>query len=189
MAVITGNLCVDCGVDVPGRRKYCPDCRLKFRAALAKTSYQAGCEVRNHLPAEPPPMEVHRITREEELALLAGTFSLGQPIELRLPGLQKFVYRFWNAAGDCLYVGKTTAPDPIIRAYKHSYTTSWWPEVARADYVNVEGDLNAAETCQIAELRPKYNIAKNPTDQVAPSRNWNRVVRQLVPDPDNCERE
>jgi hypothetical protein len=88
--------------------------------------------------------------------------EFGEPIELALPEEQQaFVYRLWNAAGECLYVGQTTRP-VIVRLCQHRYTQPWWDEVARADYVEVlDGDLDWAEECQIAELHPKYNVAKN----------------------------
>ena len=73
------------------------------------------------------------------------------------------VYRLWDKAGTCLYVGKSVRSHPLLRIAQHS-TKSWWNEVASADYVTVEkfSDLNRAEAEQIYTLNPRHNIYGKP---------------------------
>ncbi len=83
------------------------------------------------------------------------------------------VYRLWNAAGECLYVGKTAQHHPLLRVLGHR-GASWWPEVARADFIPVKDwaavvefeevpgrwgrtVLDVFEQAQIHEQRPKHN--------------------------------
>jgi hypothetical protein len=77
------------------------------------------------------------------------------------PGTQ-FVYRLWDAGGECLYVGQHTGVHPAVRITTHEREKPWWPEVARIDYAVVDGDLNDAEVEQIHALLPKYNVANAP---------------------------
>ena len=86
--------------------------------------------------------------------------KLSDPIEVPLRP-RACVYRLWGEDGVCLYVGKTQVLFPEIRIGQHEQQ-SWWPEVARIDYVEVvRGSLAGAERAQIQELRPKYNSQHN----------------------------
>lgn len=84
--------------------------------------------------------------------------NLSDPILLDLKP-RAWVYRLWNADGDCLYVGQHRGFNPATRITKHSTTQPWWNEVTRADYVEVllEGDLDIAEKQQIHDLNARYN--------------------------------
>jgi hypothetical protein len=132
------RLCADCRIGIGHRgngANRCEACQRLFRKEIQ------GAKAEAERMVNPP--------------------HLGDPIELALPtGQEAFVYRLWNSAAECLYVGKTTQL-VLLRVMEHRYQP-WWPEVARADYVAVlDGDLDWAEECQIAELRPKHNVAKN----------------------------
>jgi hypothetical protein len=80
---------------------------------------------------------------------------LSEPVELSLETKQ-FVYRLWAEDGTCLYVGQHKGFHPSVRVAQH-HNKDWWPEVARADYVEVDGNLDHAETEQIRQLSPKHN--------------------------------
>jgi hypothetical protein len=101
-----------------------------------------------------------------------GAPQFGEVQELELPtGQESFIYRLWNSAGECLYVGKTIQLHPLCRVAEHQ-KQEWWSEVARADYVSVVGDLSLAEAKQIKDLNPKYNV-------VRPSYDVDLVIRAL----------
>ena len=83
--------------------------------------------------------------------------KLSEPIPLDLTP-QNWVYRLWNADGDCLYVGQHKGIHPVSCVRQHRTQQPWWHEVARADYVEVlEGELDIAEKQQIHDLNPRYN--------------------------------
>lgn len=77
--------------------------------------------------------------------------------EIPVNGTVYAVYRLWNAAGNCLYVGKSAQVHPILRVISHR-SKAWWGEVARADFITVAPEsLDRAELDQIAIWVPKYN--------------------------------
>lgn len=69
----------------------------------------------------------------------------------------RFVYTFWNATGECLYVGCTV--NFAQRMGKHQGQQPWWPEVVAIDvarYPDLDAGL-AAEKARIKELDPIHN--------------------------------
>jgi hypothetical protein len=150
--------CADCGESLASQAIRCGPCEIVY-------TYEREEFARCKLAAESVPPR------------------FGEPVELQLSSDQVgFIYRLWNSAGECLYVGQTTTPHPILRVMAHR-SRDWWPEVARADYAEVlGGDLDWAEECQIKELRPKYNIMKNPLiAQTATPPEREIQVPELVP--------
>jgi hypothetical protein len=130
--------CAGCGIGIHSRHAYCTPCRREGR------------------DREPRPQRA--LTRGFDPAFL------GEPVELTLlDESAAYVYRLWNASGECIYVGKTRRVHPILRVINHAEKT-WWPEVARADYVAVLDPLrlDSTEGHFIKMLQPKYNIAHNP---------------------------
>lgn len=70
-----------------------------------------------------------------------------------------FLYRFWNADGQLLYVGETN--DPMRRWREHSQTKPWFSEVVtftRESFPDREA-ARKAELAAIRTERPQYNIA------------------------------
>jgi len=71
---------------------------------------------------------------------------------------RSWIYRLWDAEGNCLYVGQHRGIHPAVRVNQHRVKQPWWDEVARADFVEVlDGDLSAVEKQQIAALNARYN--------------------------------
>lgn len=71
------------------------------------------------------------------------------------------LYRFYNGAGELLYVGITN--DPPRRFAKHRGEKSWWTEVANitiSHYPSRDALLDA-ERASIKAERPLYNIRLN----------------------------
>lgn len=102
------------------------------------------------------------------------------PFELSL-NFRAWVYRLWNACGNCLYVGKTVAVNPWMRIQHHK-RKPWWGEVARIDCVEVydASRLARVEYRQIRELDPKYNVmGKGP---------WAEPAAVIVPGSGKCAR-
>jgi hypothetical protein len=132
--------CLDCEADASGFRSYCCACK-QYRDACSR----ARTRNPNFTPIE---------------KLVADPPTLSEPVELVVSDdSAAYVYRLWNEAGDCLYVGQTTRVHPILRAIQHKQQY-WWPEVARADYVAVldPSRLEDAERYEIVILKPKYNV-------------------------------
>lgn len=71
------------------------------------------------------------------------------------------LYRFYDAAGDLLYVGQTI--NPGRRMEKHRGTNAWWGDVARIDMEQFPDRpaLLAAERAAIKEDKPKHNVRMN----------------------------
>ncbi len=68
------------------------------------------------------------------------------------------LYRFWNAAGDLLYVG--LSGDPQARWRGHRANKPWWREIAQItlEHFDTLEDLKAAETAAIQTECPAYNV-------------------------------
>lgn len=68
------------------------------------------------------------------------------------------LYRFYNAAGDLLYVGITN--NPTNRFTDHMVSKSWWSEVAqtRLEFHANRAEVEAAELRAIQTESPRYNI-------------------------------
>ena len=82
------------------------------------------------------------------------------PVAIPVHDVIYAVYRLWDAAGGCLYVGKSAQVHPILRVMTHRYKP-WWGEVATADYVTVLPEhLDQAELDQIRELNPRHNTIR-----------------------------
>ena len=67
------------------------------------------------------------------------------------------VYRCFDAAGDLIYIGSSTAH--LKRMQTHETQTSWWPEVADVTTRRFEciTEARAAERLAILAEHPKYN--------------------------------
>ena len=77
------------------------------------------------------------------------------------PRLSHALYRFWNAAGDLLYVGISV--NPYGRFEQHQADKPWWGEVAKITmqpYPDRESVL-AAERDAIECEHPAYNVQHN----------------------------
>jgi hypothetical protein len=148
------HLCLGCrrGMTTPNRR--CYDCRRKRTNQQKRAS-----DVRRRRAGQ---RLLPEFGKAEDLVLPAGESA--------------FVYRLWNASGECLYVGKTAQPHPLIRVMKHR-RAPWWDEVARADYVPVlDGSLEVAEAFQIFELQPKYNVVRPAYAAVMSQPGWSELT-------------
>jgi hypothetical protein len=68
------------------------------------------------------------------------------------------LYRFWNEAGELLYVGLSGKPG--ARWSAHRRTQSWWREVCRVTVEHFDNhyDLAGAEVAAIKSEKPKYNV-------------------------------
>lgn len=70
------------------------------------------------------------------------------------------LYRYFNAAGELLYIGVSIRP--IHRQASHISSTKWWPEVTSATFergFHSEQELYTAEAEAIKAESPKYNLA------------------------------
>lgn len=79
------------------------------------------------------------------------------------------LYRFFNEAGELLYVGITK--DPFNRFKGHQSEKQWFPEVSRStmQHFPTRADLIVAEEKAIQEESPKYNIALSGRPPSAPT--------------------
>jgi hypothetical protein len=77
------------------------------------------------------------------------------------------VYRCWDAADSCLYVGWSSRQMLTRRISDHmrdwQHRTQWWRDVARVDYLEFADDSSAQaeERQQIYLLRPPHNKVYN----------------------------
>lgn len=81
------------------------------------------------------------------------------------------LYRFFDAAGDLLYVGISVSA--IQRASEHRADKGWWHEVASMTVEKVPGDRAAAleaERLAILNEGPRYNVVHNRNSAPEPSR-------------------
>lgn len=103
------------------------------------------------------------------------------------------VYRFYNAAGELLYVGKTV--DVAARFAQHAASKDWWPEVEmRRTLVTwhpSEAEALRVEEREIKTTLPRYNRQHNGDNPLAvrtptskPSR-WHRKPQPQVEVPSN----
>lgn len=72
------------------------------------------------------------------------------------------VYRFFNSAGDLLYIG--TTEDFARRSAQHRALREWWPEVA-SHTIEEHSTRQAAEQAERAAIfaeNPRYNVADHP---------------------------
>ena len=88
------------------------------------------------------------------------------------------LYRFFDAAGDLLYVGITL--DPGSRWKQHRDDKAWWHEVARVELENHPSReaVLAAEKAAIITEQPRYNIVHNRGRRLVPV----SAVPPAVPD-------
>ena len=77
------------------------------------------------------------------------------------------VYRFWNAEGECLYVGMSRAQRLFRRIGAHMldtlHKTKWWKDVVRVDRMELadEEAAQVEERRQIYLQRPIHNKVNN----------------------------
>ena len=69
----------------------------------------------------------------------------------------RYVYSFWSASGECLYVGCTSNLPARLRS--HMSARPWFPQVARVEVHVIEGadEGTALEAATIRELNPTHN--------------------------------
>lgn len=77
------------------------------------------------------------------------------------------LYRFYDGAGQLLYVGITG--DPSDRWARHADEKPWWPNVARhtVEWLPSRDAALAAETAAIVAEEPVYNVAGTPRQRAA----------------------
>ena len=75
-------------------------------------------------------------------------------------GAVAFVYRYYDAIGQLLYVG-ITSENPLNRDRQHRHAAPWYSEVARYSWQAYPGRTDAlrAEAEAIATEAPLYNVA------------------------------
>ena len=91
-----------------------------------------------------------------------------------------WVYRFWDAHGECLYVGKSCGTPIIQRLSQHltsinpTHAKPWREEVKRVDITAFDTEEEAAreETIMIKRFSPKYNKAGKPFGDTIPGLEW-----------------
>lgn len=68
------------------------------------------------------------------------------------------VYRFYDDAGELLYVGLTNNPNR--RFSEHADTKAWWHEVdeTEIEWFTTRFEAEAAESVAIWQEEPRYNI-------------------------------
>jgi excisionase family DNA binding protein len=101
-----------------------------------------------------------RIERKELDRYLLANSRTG-PGELYIP--PRFtLYRFYNVAGDLLYVGITGYG--AQRWTNHSRYQPWWLEVAtvKVEHFASLADVSAAEVNAIVHEAPRYNVRHQP---------------------------
>lgn len=75
---------------------------------------------------------------------------------------QHFVYRYFNPAGELIYIG-CTSRDPWLRKLEH-YGRRWYSDIRTITY-EAHPDLASARTAELAALRkekPPHNIVGVP---------------------------
>ncbi|MFC5802775.1 GIY-YIG nuclease family protein [Streptomyces formicae] len=79
----------------------------------------------------------------------------------RHPRIRTALYRFYDDAGELLYVG--ISGDPELRQAQHSKDKSWWPEVmdASIEWFNNRDVALDREASAIRREKPKYNVQHN----------------------------
>lgn len=106
--------------------------------------------------------EADRLARHQRSnrAAVALRYTGAGAVAIPVRGVIYAVYRLWDAAGACLYVGKSAQVHPVLRVMTHRYK-DWWADVATADYVTVLPEhLDQAELDQIRELTPRHNTIR-----------------------------
>lgn len=107
---------------------------------------------------------------------------MNQPAPLAVDG-PTFLYRFYDAADQLLYVG--VAFEPAVRWRRHANERDWWDEVARIDAVRLESRKAAlqAERLAIKVERPRHNqkhthaaLARVPASRAVPREPTSRPV-------------
>lgn len=79
----------------------------------------------------------------------------------RLPRVRTGLYRFFDEAGELLYVG--ISGDPELRRTQHSKDKSWWPDVmdSTVEWFNNRDVALDREAAAIRREGPKYNVQHN----------------------------
>ena len=82
---------------------------------------------------------------------------------------QNFLYRFFNATGQLLYVGITMNPPQRFKA--HQSEKDWWTEVSgiTVESYASRSELAAAERRAIHVERPAYNVIYNQQKPLVPA--------------------
>lgn len=86
------------------------------------------------------------------------------PVDFAL-ARSNWVYRMWDAHGECLYVGKSCGTPLMQRLTQHlttinpTHRKAWAPEVSRVDAAafDTPAEAGAEEQLMIKRLSPKYN--------------------------------
>ncbi|MFE0353620.1 GIY-YIG nuclease family protein [Streptomyces nigra] len=79
----------------------------------------------------------------------------------RHPRVRTGLYRFFDEAGELLYVG--ISGDPELRRTQHSKDKSWWPEVmdSTVEWFNNRDVALGKEAAAIRREKPRYNVQHN----------------------------
>lgn len=90
-----------------------------------------------------------------------GDQGPGMASTTQLNGKTHALYRFYDVAGDLLYVGITV--DPGRRLERHRGDKPWWHEVARVELEQhpTRASVLTAERAAIANEKPRHNIRLN----------------------------
>ena len=77
-----------------------------------------------------------------------------------------FLYRFFDAEGQLLYIGIATEPKSRWRSH---YATEWWPKVARKtlEWHDSRKAAEEAEATAIRDEHPRYNKLHNKQNGLA----------------------
>lgn len=91
----------------------------------------------------------------------------------RPPGMQTALYRFFDEAGELLYVG--IANDPRVRWSNHAGEKRWWSEVETRtlDWFATREEAESAEVAAIVGERPRYNVTHSETRRPGDAREDN----------------
>lgn len=99
------------------------------------------------------------------------------PTSVNTPARQA-VYTCYDAAGNVLYVGRST--QPFTRFYHHDRTKPWWDRVTSIKLDWHDADIAAqTERETIERLRPAYNVVYN-RDHTQQTGRVSRLNRRAV---------
>lgn len=148
-----------------GRQSACPGAEMLPAGAVFAATRSAGHPGRNHLVIRAATLGARTVALTGCGKVLARPLLHSDPenhLELcddcALADYRRpTVYRFFADDDALLYVGCSTAFDLRVRG--HMTASEWWPEVARATWVEYDdaAEAFAAECLAIETEQPRYN--------------------------------
>lgn len=83
------------------------------------------------------------------------------------------LYRFFDGAGQLLYVGITRNPESRFAAHAREKALTWWPRAARhtVEWFETRRIAADAEAAAIATEQPIHNLSRNPAAMLTETRN------------------